>query len=379
MKLNFNSLSSIAVALVFLSVGLTITDDSYARAGGSFKGGGSRGGTTYRSQGSMGSKTYTTPPTSAAKPIERSQTAAPTPSAGTSSTNNVFGQPAAANAPRAASPLPAGAGMANGGGSWMQRNPMLTGIGAGLFGSWLGSKIFGGDQHIGSNNNGNNNGNNDNGWATAAEQAPAASGFGTLLKYLLIGGVCWFLYRRFRSKMNPAPANIGGGNYTPRIDLPQHPQEPQIIGRSAIVDVPSIASTSKSVSASDTATFVQLLTTIQTAWTAQKISSLKTAMTPEMVEYFLESLANNVSQGVENHIEHITDVTAEILESWDEPDFNYVTADMRWDAIDYTTKIETSELVEGDSAHPATSREIWTFVRAKPDGKWLLSAIQQAT
>ena len=362
MKLNFHTVSSIATAFVFLSVGLTITEDSYARAGGGFKGGGARGGTTYRSQGSMGSKTYTTPPTSPAKPIERSQTTSP--NAGTSSTNNVFGQPAAANAPRAASALPSGAGMATGG-SWMQRNPMLTGLGAGLLGSWLGSKIFGGDQHAGANNNGNND------WAAAAEQAPAASSFGTLLKYLLIGGVCWFLYRRFRNRANPVAANIGGGNVTPRMELPQ---EPMLMGRSASIDAPS----GTSVSATDTASFIQLLTSIQSAWSQQKMSVLKTTMTPEMVEYFSETLANNVSQGVENRIEQVKNITAEILESWDEPDVSYVTADMRWDAIDYTTKIDTSELVEGDSTRPVASREIWTFVRAKPDGKWLLSAIQQA-
>ncbi|MEO6023798.1 MAG: TIM44-like domain-containing protein [Burkholderiales bacterium] len=363
MKLNFRTASSIATALAFLSVGLTLTEDSYARAGGGFKGGGSRGGTTYRSQGSMGSKTYNTAPTSPAKPIERSQTT----NAGASSTNNVFGQPAAANAPRAASPLPSGAGMASGG-SWMQRNPMLTGLGAGLFGSWLGSKIFGGDQHMASSNSGNSG---DNGWSTAAEQAPAASSFGTLLKYLLIGGVCWFLYRRFKGRANPVTTSIGGGNITPRVDLPQ---EPVLMGRSASIDAPS----GTSVSATDTASFVQLLTTIQAAWSQQKMSALKTVMTPEMVEYFSDALANNVSQGVENHIEHIANATAELVETWEEPDVSYVTADMRWDAIDYTTKMETSELVEGDSTRPVASREIWTFVRAKPDGKWLLSAIQQA-
>ena len=125
---------------------------------------------------------------------------------------------------------------------------------------------------------------------------------------------------------------------------------------------------------------------MQEAWGRGDLARLRQLMTPEMLGYFSQELTRNASQGVQNLVSNVTLVKAELTESWEEGDMQYATAYLRWTALDYTLRIGAAPqgplaspgaLVAGDPRIPTESEEVWTFVRRRGGGHWLLSAIQQ--
>jgi predicted lipid-binding transport protein (Tim44 family) len=95
-----------------------------------------------------------------------------------------------------------------------------------------------------------------------------------------------------------------------------------------------------------------------------------------MLSYFSEQLSDQASRGVENRVENVELLKGDVEEAWREDGFEYVTARLRFRAIDYTVERGTGRVVEGDANRPVEAGEVWTFVRSRGGG-WLLSAIQQ--
>ena len=136
-----------------------------------------------------------------------------------------------------------------------------------------------------------------------------------------------------------------------------------------------------SITSADKAAFQQLLIDIQTAWSKQDLTELRQFVTPEMLNYFSAALADNRSQDIENHVDDVVLLRAEILEAWTEQATHYVTAGLRWSARDYNVSLTKQRgapgyVVEGSEETPTESGEAWTFMRSQ-DEKWVLSAIQQ--
>ncbi len=135
-----------------------------------------------------------------------------------------------------------------------------------------------------------------------------------------------------------------------------------------------------SVTSADKADFQQLLIDVQKAWSNQDLAELRQLVTPEMLNYFSAALADNTSQDIQNHVEDVVLLQAEVLEVWTEQARQYVTAGLRWSARDYNLSLtkkrgEPGYLVEGSEEIPTESGEAWTFMRIQ-EGKWRLSAIQ---
>ena len=136
-----------------------------------------------------------------------------------------------------------------------------------------------------------------------------------------------------------------------------------------------------SITSADKAAFQQLLIDVQRAWSKQDLTELRQFVTPEMLNYFSAALADNTSQDIQNHVEDVVLLRAEILESWTEQATQYVTAGLRWSARDYNLSLtkqrgEPGYVVEGSEKTLTESGEAWTFMRSS-GGKWLVSAIQQ--
>ena len=136
-----------------------------------------------------------------------------------------------------------------------------------------------------------------------------------------------------------------------------------------------------SITSADKAAFQQLLLDVQRAWSKQDLTELRQFVTPEMLNYFSAALADNTSQDIQNHVDDVVLLRAEILEAWTEQATHYVTAGLRWSARDYNLSLtkqrgERGYVVEGSDETPTESGEAWTFMRSQ-DGKWVLSAIRQ--
>jgi len=332
----------IASCIVCALIGVPTVSFAKARGGGGGFSGGSRGGGS-GSMGSRGSRTYEQ---NAGKPIE--QSTAPKPQAATPP-------------PTTASPAPT----AQSNPSVFQRHPILTGIAAGVAGSWIGHMLFGATDSTAKTG--------DDGEAGAASHA---SGFNTvdmLLLMVVAGGVLYYFSRQ--RKPLPAFAGMNRG----------------MAALGSLLDASSIGSSSGSpfrtatveseISPGDKAAFQQLLIDIQTAWSKQDLAALRRFVTPEMLAYFSTALAEQASLEVENHVEDVVLTKADLQESWAEEGTDYATAKLQWTARDYT--VSTSKqpgqpgyFVEGSDQTPTDTTELWTFMRHQ-QGKWLLSAIQQ--
>ena len=307
---------------------------SYAKAGGR-SGGGSSGGS---SQGSRGSRTFDS---NGAKPIERSMTPQTAPSAAAPQ--------AARPAPAPAMPQPAAQP------SFFQRHPILTGLAAGFAGSWIGHMLFGSNNSL----------------AAGTEGAEAGTGsMWPLILLLALGGLAIYYFMRMRQ---PRVATAGPAFERSAVESQADP----FAGGPMV----STLSPGSVVSSEDAAKFRQMLMDVQAGWSKQDLDALKRLTTPEMLHYFSNALSENTSKDVENHVEDIGVLQAEVRESWTEDSKDYATVLLRWKARDYTLSLtkrrgEAGSLIEGDDQQPTESAEAWTFMRYQ-GGKWLLSAIQQ--
>jgi len=278
------------------------------------------------SQGSRGSRTFDS---NSARPMERSMTPRAAPTA-----------PQAAPRPYAPAPTP---GFQP---SFAQRHPFLSGLAGGFIGAGIAGMLFG---HS----------------AWAADGSPIGSLFGMLLQLAIIGGLIWLAIRLFRGGSLFAGAGSGrGGGFYPRsvgaMAAPATPRDP--------VEIP--------VTEADYNEWSQLLEGVQDAWTQADLSRMRRYVTPEMLGYFNEQLSGEASRGVKNKVEGVQLLKGDVEEAWAEDGFEYVTARLRWTARDYTVRIDTGQMVEGDPSRAVEATEVWTFVRSR-GGHWLLSAIQQ--
>ena len=313
---------------------------SFAKARGGSGGGyssGSRGGNSSMGMGSRGSRTHQD---NGAKPIEQSTTAKPATTTPPATANNPAAQSAPASQP-----------------SFLQRNPLLTGIAAGLAGSWIGHMIFGATESSATTLDG--------------EQAPPSNSFGWLLLLMVIGAGALYYFKK--SRRIPAPVLSGITRSTA--------VKGSLLDTSYGNTILRPATDTCTVTTADKAAFQQLLTDIQSAWSAQDVAALRRALTPEMLSYFSTALAEDNSRGVQNHVEAVDLLQAEVREAWSEDSTDYATVDLRWSARDYTVSTtiprgEPGYLIEGSEETSSESREVWTFMRVR-DGRWLLSAVQQ--
>ncbi|MCX8501352.1 MAG: TIM44-like domain-containing protein [Alphaproteobacteria bacterium] len=365
----------IAVMLILI-IGL-VPSLAEARAGGS------------RSSGSMGSRTYSN---NGGQALQRSTTP--------QSPN--FSSPGA-NAPRfAPAPAPAfggGLGGAAGGGSFFQRHPILTGIGAGFIGAGIGSMIFGNRSSVANPAAGTG--------AVAgapAAQSPFGMFIGFMLQMLLIGLAIYLVYRLIKWLMQrnaqqrgmvPATGPSFGGNNSAYAGpwgsgngqggfaqggqggYGQGGYDNQ--GGFGGGYAPQPVSRDIRVGEADEQAFGELLVAIQRAWSEGNLNRMRMMMTPEMLGYFTDEIASNTSRGIINKVEDVRLISGQVQQAWEEDGRQYATARISFAARDYNVRLTPDgreELVSGKPDRETVAEEMWTFVRAN-GGNWLLSAIQQ--
>ena len=322
---------------------------SFAKArGGGFGGGYSSGSRSSSASGSMGSRGSHTYDQNGAKPIEQSTT--PRPSATT--------PPSASGSPTpTAQPTPAMQP------SFMQRNPLLAGLAAGVMGSYIGHMLFGATESSARTT--------DTG-EQVGETSKAGEGFGStgiLLILMLLGAGAFYYFLKVRRSSTPDFPGVTSNAFSGTLQA-----EPSAtIQRTARVDT--------EVTPADKTSFQQLLIDIQTAWSKQDLAELRRFVTPEMLAYFGTALAEQTSLDIANHVEDVVLLRAEVKEAWTEDAIDYTTIGLHWSARDYTVSLtkqrgEAGYLIEGNEETPTEDGEVWTFMRFQK-GKWLLSAIQQ--
>jgi predicted lipid-binding transport protein (Tim44 family) len=248
--------------------------------------------------------------------------------------------------------------------SFMQRNPLLAGLAAGIAGSYIGNMLFGAT---------NSSARTTDAGEHVVETDTTAGGFsstGILLILMLLGAGAFYYFLRVRRSPTPDFSGITRSSAFSSTLLAE-PSATTL--RTAVVDT--------EVTPADKTAFQQLLIDIQTAWSKQDLAGLRRFVTPEMLAYFSTALAEQTSLDIANHVEDVVLLRADVRETWTEDATQFATIGLHWSARDYTLSLtkqrgEPGYLIEGSEETPTESGEVWTFMRYQ-NGKWLLSAIQQ--
>lgn len=338
--LNAKLRSGLAAAAAGLLLAATLVPpDADARAG--------RGG----SFGSRGSKTWSAPPPTATAPgaqqMQRS----------TTQPGSTFGNPGPAATQAAQRP-----GMFSRGGMFggFAGGLMAGLLGAGLFGLLSGSGLFGG---LGS----------------------MASFIGLLIQAAIVFFIVKLALNWWRNRQQPqAAAASGPSGY--RFDAPE-PRGAEGLGYGANRSALGAAaggggsfgqSGAVELDKADFDAFERMLGEVQDAWSNQDVSRLRGLATPEMVEAFAGDLADDASRGVVNKVTNVKLLQGDLAEAWRENGRAFATVAMRYELTDVTQDRDTGRVVDGDPERTEEATELWTFLKAGTEGRWILSAIQQA-
>jgi hypothetical protein len=268
-------------------------------------------------------------------------------------------------------------GGAYGGYGYGGYHPFWSGFAGGLFGGWLGGMLF---PHWGMGGYGGYG--YGGGWG---------GGFLSIIIWL---GLIYLGWRLFRGFFHGAWGHGFGGGYGPAgygpapgagMGFGGGPWGGGMMGGPGVGGYagpgPGPVIDRMPVTQSDQTAFEAVLQAVEGAWDKADLSTLRHYVTPEMLSYFSEQLADNNSQGIENHVEDVVFIDGDVREGWSEGTLEYATVAMHWHARDWVNRADKRDtepgwLVDGDPHNPTEARELWTFARS-PGGHWLLSAIQQ--
>ncbi|HEX2215080.1 MAG TPA: Tim44 domain-containing protein, partial [Xanthobacteraceae bacterium] len=219
-----------------------------------------------------------------------------------------------------------------------------------------------------------------------------ASILGFIIQLALIGLVAFLILRWWQRRAQPQAALAGmparsphAFDVAPPADAPRPMQNNSIgagygqdsfLGRSRYQQQAAEPSDEIGIKPEDYETFERLLGEIQTAFGKEDVGALRARVTPEMMTYLSEDLSDNASRGVVAELSNVKLLQGDLAEAWAEGNVEYATVAMRYELVDTLVDRNTRQVVEGDPGKPTEVVELWTFVRSRGSGNWLLSAIQ---
>jgi len=238
-------------------------------------------------------------------------------------------------------------------------------FGMAMLGGFLGSMLF-------------------SGLATAGIGGLGGSGFG-MIEMLLLAGLGYFIYRKFRS--SAAATNHGSMEYRST----QY-QEPANLGYNAPSSAPIQEAPSydridyRSLTLMDRSfTAEQFLKTaqdiffkVQGAWNKQDTTALRTLCGSELMKSWEDELTALRDRGQQNKMENIALRESEISEAWTENGEDYITVRLHANLLDYTADVKSGAVISGSASQPVEFEEYWTFTRPVGPNPWKLTAVQQA-
>lgn len=199
-------------------------------------------------------------------------------------------------------------------------------------------------------------------------------GFGApgIIEILLIGGIIYFIYRRFvRSRQQAAMASSGTAAYPSGIPssqaFGQAEPEPEPDTNAFNPDVQINENFIKDIAKSS-------FNALQGAWTKGNMIPVRHLMTDRMFEYLCEQLSQIRSRGLRNVVEVVHIQNVELVETDAENDIK--VAVVRIDALlrDYSLDAQ-DRVVEGSKEDSLEIKEYWAFVGKGLD--WKLDDIKQ--
>jgi predicted lipid-binding transport protein (Tim44 family) len=259
-------------------------------------------------------------------------------------------------------------------GQMAQSGGFMRGLGTAVLGGFLGSMLFSGLANAG---------------GFGGIGGLGGSGFG-LFEILLVAGIGYFLYRKFRS---PAAAATGYGtmqyqnpssqpqtSYQRGYDYRAPESGPvQEIPSDNMVDYRSLTMMDRSFEPNQFLKTAQdTFFKVQGAWNKQDTATLNRLCGSELMQSWQEELSRLSARGQQNRMENIALSSSEITEAWTESGQDFITVRLNANLLDYTVDRNSGAVISGSDAEPIQFEEYWTFSRPVGPNAWKLTAVQQA-
>jgi predicted lipid-binding transport protein (Tim44 family) len=248
-----------------------------------------------------------------------------------------------------------------------QSGGFMRGLGIAMLGGFLGSMLFSGLAH-----------------GFGGIGGFGGSGFG-LIEILLVAGLGYFLYRKFRTPaaasgygpmqyQNTAYQIPSSTGYQAPSGAPVQEEPP-----SNDVDYRSLTMMDRSFDPNQFLKTAQdIFFKVQGAWNKQDTAALRSLCGSELMQTWEQELNDLRSRGHQNKMENIALRESEISEAWTENGQDYITVRIRANLLDYTVDRKSGNVVNGNNSDPIEFEEYWTFSRPVGPNKWKLTAVQQA-
>jgi predicted lipid-binding transport protein (Tim44 family) len=215
------------------------------------------------------------------------------------------------------------------------------------------------------------------------------SGMG-ILPLLILGGIAFFLYRRFAkarqagyqspnqySREASQPSNLFGGGFANSAQPPPPPTP--VIGENLVDDgVGQIMETDRDF---DPAHFKEVASDVffqvQAGWMRRDLESYRHLLGDQLAREYEEHFAEMRSKGQINKLESIAVRTIEIVQAGSDGREDFVTVLFTANLLDYVVDDKSGELVSGSMTTPVKFKEEWTWARPVGTQSWKLEGIKE--
>jgi len=216
----------------------------------------------------------------------------------------------------------------------------------------------------------------------------SGSGMG-ILPLLLLGGVGYFLYKRFVNRPTSSP----GPGYQPPPDPNRFQADQSGFGGSAVPPVPPVppirevptvaqglAAIRQSDPGFDDKYFLEVASDVffkvQAGWMRRELATYRHLLGSRLAAEYEDHFARMREQGQINKLESIAIRRVEVVAAGSEGGEDFVTVLFTANLLDYTVDDKTGALIEGSMTEPVKFAEQWTWARPLRTEDWKLEGIE---
>jgi predicted lipid-binding transport protein (Tim44 family) len=208
-------------------------------------------------------------------------------------------------------------------------------------------------------------------------------GFGDIIILLIIAGILYWVYRRYKAKKQMAMSTSSAGpnsfaySEQPAYDYGSTAYNAQPAGDSVGNALRHIAEMDPSFNENAFCEKAEdMFFKIQGGWTRRDLTVISDLLTPQMRDTFQGDINRYVADKKINRLENIAVRNVEIVDASQEQGEEYITVRYTASLLDFTTD-ESGGVLSGSSTDPVKFLEYWTYTRKVGERNWKLSGITQ--
>lgn len=212
------------------------------------------------------------------------------------------------------------------------------------------------------------------------------SGMG-ILPLLILGGIGFFLYRKFTAQARGGGARgpgmngqnqFGGGMPGGANSDMRPPPAPSFGGQSSLEEgVAQIKETDRDF---DESYFTEIASDVffqvQAGWMRRDVNSYKHLLGGQLAGEYAKTFEEMKTAGRTNKLESIAVRTIEVIEASSDGHEDVVTVRFIASLLDYTVDDASGDIVEGSNTAPVKFEEDWTWARPTRTNEWKLEGIK---